>query len=165
VIRRASFALLCAALVGLAALSTAAEGRKACKPGVHTFSGSTKARTFCGPARSTAVIGTAKFAFKGGSCHKTKKYVTLNIGTVVLGDTSKPHPEYFGITVGQTPAGGKPAPKDGTYDDALLAFVHKHKRYSVGDASVTLQGGRTHGTFSGQLAPNGAPVTGTFRCK
>jgi hypothetical protein len=84
---------------------------------------------------------------------------------VVLGSTSKPRPEYFGITVGQTPAGGKPAPKDGTYGDAVVAFVHKHKGYSLGNASVTLQGGRTHGTFSGQLPGNGGPVTGTFRCK
>jgi hypothetical protein len=163
-IRRASIALLCATLAFAAGLSTAAEGKKKCKPGVHTFSGSTKARTFCGPARATAVVGAKKFAFKGGACDKTKKYVTVNIGTVVLGSTSKPRPEYFGITVGQTPGGGKPAPKDGTYDDAVVTFVHKHKGYPVGNASVTLKNGRTRGTFTGEL-PGGGAVTGTFRCK
>jgi hypothetical protein len=165
VIRRASFALLCAALVGLAALSTTAEGRKACKPGVHTFSGSTKARTFCGPARATLVVGGTTFKFKGGNCQRGKKYLTINIGTVVLGSTSKPRPEYFGITVGKTQAGGTPAPKDGTYDDAVIAVVHKHKGYSIGNSSVTLQGGRTKGTLTGQLAGSGDAVTGSFRCK
>jgi hypothetical protein len=163
--QRASLVLLCAALAGLAGLSASAEGKKKCKPGVYTFSGSTKARRFCGPARATAVVGGEKFAFKGGACDKTKKYVTVNIGTVVLGSTSKPRPEYFGITVGQTPAGGKPAPKDGTHDDAVVAFVHKHKGYPLGDASVTLKGGRTRGTFTGELAGNGGTVTGSFRCK
>lgn len=164
-IRRASLVFLCTALAGLAGLSTAAEGKKKCKPGVHTFSGSTKARTFCGPARATAIVDGNKFTFKGGACQRAKKYVTLNIGTVVLGSTSKPRPEYMGITVGQTPAGGKPAPKDGTYDDAVVSFVHKHKGYPIGNASVTLTNGRTRGTFTGQLAGNGSPVTGTFRCK
>jgi hypothetical protein len=165
VIRRTAIAALCAALAGVAGISTSADAnKKQCHPGVRTFSGSTKARTFCGPARAAAVVGATKFTFGGGACQKTKKYVTVNIGTVVLGSTSKPRPEYFGITVGQTPAGGKPAPKDGTYDDAVVSFVHKHKGYAVGNASVTLKGGRTRGTFTGGLA-GGKAVTGSFRCK
>ena len=163
--RRLSIAVLCTALAGLAGLSTSAEGRKACNPGVHTFSGSTKARTFCGPARATVLVGGKKFTFKGGNCQRGKKYLTINIGTVVLGSTSKPRPEYFGITVGKTQAGGTPAPKDGTYDDAVIAVVHNHKGYPIGNSSVTLTGGRTKGTLAGQLAGSGAAVTGSFRCK
>jgi hypothetical protein len=164
-ILRASLTTACIALACLAGLTASAEGKKACKPGVHTFSGSTKARTFCGPARATVTVGGKTFTFKGGNCQRGKKYLTINIGTVVLGSTSKPRPEYFGITVGKTAAGGTPAPKDGTYDSAVIAVVHKHKGYPIGNSSVTLMGGRTKGTFTGTLAGSGDAVSGSFRCQ
>jgi hypothetical protein len=155
-------------LLGLAvAVGSAgpAAGAKKCKPGVHKFDGSTKARTFCGPASAKAVLAPGKTAkFKRGNCETGKKYLTINLGTIVLGETHKKLPEYFGITVGQTPAGGTPAPKDGTYDDAVVAFVHGNKRYGLGNASVTLTNKRTRGSFTGELT-GGGTVSGTFRCK
>lgn len=163
--RRAPLILLSATLAAgaIAGAAGTAEGAKKCKPGVHKFDGSTKARTFCGPARATADLGqTVKF--KPGSCEKTKKYVTVNIGTIVLGSTKKKRPEYFGLTVGETPAGGKPAPKDGTYDDATVSFVHKNKGYALGNATVTLTNNRTRGTFTGTIFGQQGETTGSFRC-
>jgi hypothetical protein len=157
-------------LLSVAAIATLAagpaDGAKKCKPGVHRFDGSTKARTFCGPATAKVELlpGTT-VKFKQGSCQKASKYVTVNIGTVVLGSTSKKKPEYFGLTVGRTPAGGKPAPKDGTYDGGSVAFVHGNKNYSLGSSTVTLTNNRSRGTFAGTIAGQQGQITGSFRCK
>lgn len=155
-----STGLVATALAGSAG---SAEGAK-CKAGVHKF-GSVQARTFCGPGSATATVGGKTFAFKGGNCVKTKKYLTINLGTIVLGQTSKKRPEYFGITVGKTPLGGTPAPKDGTYSGDAVAFVHLNKGYGVGGSSVTLTNGRTRGTFTGKTFSGQIPVSGSFRCK
>jgi hypothetical protein len=134
-----------------------------CKAGLHSF-GSAQARTFCGPGSAQLTLAGKKVSFKGGNCVVAKKYVTINLGTIVLGNTSKPRPEYFGLTVGRTPAGGKPAPSDGTYTGAVIAFEHLHKGYALGHSSVTLTNKRTRGTFTGTL-PGGGIVAGSFRCK
>ena len=164
--RRTPVFLLTAALAAGAVAGAAgpAAGAKKCKEGVHKFDGSTKARTFCGPARSVVSLGKL-VKFKPGECEKTKKYVTVNIGTIVLGPTHKKRPEYFGLTVGETPAGGTPAPKDGTYDHATISFVHKNKGHALGNASVTLTNKRTRGTFQGTIVGQQGVVTGSFRCK
>lgn len=44
-----------------------------------------------------------------------------------------------------------------------VSFVIKHKRYAVVNASVTLKGNRTRGSFSGTVFGGGA-VSGTFSC-
>jgi hypothetical protein len=158
-----SVSLLAAALAGSVGGADAA--KKKCKPGVYKFDGSTSARRFCGPASAKVTLASGKVAYKPGSCQRTKSYFTINIGAVVLGSTSKKRPESFGITVGKTPAGGSPAPSDGTYtgNDAHVAFVHRNKGYSVTGASVTLKGKRTAGSFSGTAL--GQPVSGTFKCR
>jgi hypothetical protein len=165
--RRAPIVLLSAALAAAAigGIAGPASGAKKCKPGVHKFDGSTKARTFCGPARASVNLTQPAVKFKPGSCEKTKKYVTVNIGTIVLGPTNKKKPEYFGLTVGETPAGGTPAPKDGTYDHATISFQHKNKGYALGNATVTLTNNRTRGTFSGTIVGQQGVTTGSFRCK
>jgi hypothetical protein len=164
--RRAPFLLLSATLLMGAVAGTAgpAAGAKKCKPGVHKFDGPTKARKFCGPARATVELGQP-VKFKPGECKRTKKYVSVNIGTIVLGPTDKKKPEYFGLNVGETPAGGTPAPKDGTYDDATISFQHNNKGYALGNATVTLTNKRTRGTFSGTLVGQQGEITGSFRCK
>ena len=134
-----------------------------CKPGVHSFGG-TKARTFCGPATSRVNLPGNSAHYTQGKCKRRKKYVTVNIGTIVLGETNKRKPEYFGITVGKTPAGGKPAPKDGNYGDPTIAFVHDNVRYSLIHAEITLTHHRTQGHFTGQLSSSKITVTGDYRC-
>ena len=87
--------------------------RAACTAGVHPF-GDVSARTFCGPAKATLVVGGRTIRFQGGSCQRGPAYVSLNIGTVVLGTTTKPRPDYFGLNVGKVPIfGGTPATHDG----------------------------------------------------
>jgi hypothetical protein len=152
------------AVVAIGSLAGSAEGAK-CKSGVHKF-GSVKARTFCGPASAKAVVGGKTFTFTRGYCVKTSKYVALNLGTIVLGSTSKPRPNYFGLDVGRVPGSSSPpASKDGTYSQAIIAIVHGHKGYSVGHSTVTLTNKRTRGTFTAKLTADGSTVTGSFRCK
>jgi hypothetical protein len=68
--------------------------------------------------------------YAGGSCEKTSKYLSVNIGTVVLGQTTKPKPNYFGLDVGQVPGSTvKPAPKDGIHTGVVLALVHGGTTY------------------------------------
>ena len=74
-------------------------------------------------------------------------------------------PEYLGLTVGQTPAGGKPAPKDGTYDDGTVSFEHKNKGYALGNAAVTPTNKRTRDTFAVTIVGQQGQITGSFRCR
>ena len=125
-------------------------------------------RTFCGPAKATVQFGSKTLHFSGGSCTKTSKYVSVNIGTVVLGQTTKPKPDYFGLDVGQVPgSAAKPASKDGTYTNALVVLVYGGKAYFVSTTGtkVTLSGNRSKGAISG-TAGFGATgkVTGSFSC-
>ncbi len=133
-----------------------------CVAGVHQ-SGSVKARTFCGPASVVLNLGGKKVALRGGQCTRTSSYVAVNIGTVVLGTSNKPAPNYFGIDVGKTPGGGSPAPHDGTYKAFALSFAVGGKLYSSLSATATLKNGRTRGTFSGKLLAGGS-ASGAFKC-
>ncbi len=161
--------LFFASALAPAAASAAAGGmtRQACTPGVKNVGGVTE-RTFCGSAKATVHFGPQTFHYSGGDCEKTSKYVSVNIGTVVLGQTTKPKPDYFGLDVGQVPGSTvKPAPRDGTYTDVVLALDHGGKAYlaSPTGIKVTLSGNRSKGTISG-TAGFGATgkVTGTFSC-
>jgi hypothetical protein len=158
------FCLLVGALGLLGSLAaTTASAATACNAGVHPF-GDVSARTFCGPARATLVVGGKTFRFRGGVCERGAAYISLNIGTVVLGTTAKPRPEYFGMNVGKVPLfGGTPATHDGTFPAGLVTGRHLGKGYSLLQATVTLAGGRTHGTFKGPLL-GGGTATGTFHC-
>ena len=139
-----------------------ASAKPACHEGVHAF-GSAKARTFCGPAQATVKVDGRSFTLKGGACDAGSGFLTINLGTIVIGKTSRTKPDYFGITVGDV-AGGEPAAGDGVYTDGVVSYVRKHRSASLSQASVTLKGKRTRGSFSGTLVPSGKPVTGTFHC-
>jgi len=148
------------------AAGTAAGSRAAaaCTPGVHALGGVT-ARTFCGPARATLVVGGKTIRFSGGTCERGAAYVAVNIGTVVLGTTTKQKPDYFGLVVGKAPLiGGTPARADGTYKPQVLTANHAGKGYAILHSTLQLQGGRTHGSFSGTPYGSSATVTGTFSC-
>jgi len=105
---------------------------------------------------------------RGGSGERTARYLALNIGTVVLGQTTKRKPDYFGRTVGAYPgASAKPAARDGVYTGGVIAAERSGKPYLVrGDtARITLAGGRTRGTFKSTVLFGGGAVSGTFSCR
>lgn len=150
-----------ALVVALLAVGPSAASAR-CKAGVHPF-GKLTARTFCGPATAKVTVDGVTTSYKGGRCTRTGTYLTINIGTAVLGQTKKKRPPYFGITVGK-PASGTPAPTDGTYTGAAVAFVITGASHALLGSSVTLAAHRTKGTFSGSLIGPDTPVTGSFRC-
>jgi len=161
--------LLFVGVLALVAASAAYGGvtRQACTPGVKTVGGVSE-RTFCGPAKATVRFGPQTFHYSGGACEKTSKYVSVNIGTVVLGQTTKRKPDYFGLDVGSIPGStAKPAPGDGTYTGVVLALEHGGKAYLASPAGLTatLSGNRSKGTISGTaLLGASGKVTGTFSC-
>jgi hypothetical protein len=124
-------------------------------------------RTFCGPAKATVHYGSKIFNFAGGECDSTSTNFALNIGTVVLGATKKPKPNYFGLVVGAA-VDSKPARHDGTYVGGVLALDHGGKGYLVQGTTlkITLTGNRSRGTFSGSsfFTSPSVKVTGTFSC-
>jgi hypothetical protein len=158
------FAVLLMAALAVAMVAASGAAAKTCHPGTHPY-GNGEARTFCGKASAHVSLPGQTETIKGGSCQKTTKYFTINIGTIVLTGNAPNRPNYFGITVGRTPlgGGGSPAGHDGTYTGGAVAFVIKHKRYAVRDAVVTLAGNRTKGSFSGTLF-SGGQASGTFSC-
>ena len=164
--RAALFALFVAAL-SAAVFVPAASPATSCSAGVISFGG-VQARVFCGPAKATLHVGGKTLSFKGGSCESTSKYVSVNIGTVVLGQTTKKKPDYFGLDVGQVPGSTtKPAAKDGSYAGGTVAVVSGGKSYAVrGDTvKIVLSGNRSKGTITGTLIFGGSgAVTGTFSC-
>lgn len=125
------------------------------------------ARTFCGSAKATVHIGGKTLSFNGGSCERTSKYLSLQIGTVVLGQIKKKKPDYFGIDVGAYPGSTtKAAAKDGKYVGAVIAIDYQGKGYLLrGDtADITLAGGRTRGSFTASGLLGAGSGTGTFSC-
>ena len=64
---------------------------------------------------------------------------SLAYQTVVLGTTTKPKPEYFGLLVGKAPiVGGTPAAHDGSFKAQAVSAHHAGKGYAVISATVTL---------------------------
>lgn len=158
--------VLVIALAGGAAEAGRREAARstACKAGLHRIGGAS-ARTFCGPATARVQVGGKTFAFAQGNCVKTATYVSINIGTVVLGQTKHRQPNYFGLDIGRIPgSGAPPARKDGTYRaGTVLTVEYANKSYDVLSGSASLKGHRAHGTVKGKTF-SGQPLTGTFHC-
>jgi hypothetical protein len=135
-----------------------------CTAGVTKYGGAT-ARVFCGPATATVHTGGKTFTIRQGSCEKGAKYLSINVGEIVIGTSTKPKPEYFGLSIGKLPfLGGSPASHDGTYRSGVVAVDHAGKGYALrAQAKVTLTNGRTRGTFSATQLTGGV-VTGSFHC-
>ena len=160
-------ATLAVALAGAAAMMWAASGGAAhlgCTAGVTKYGGAT-ARVFCGPATATVHARGKTYTIRQGSCEKGAKYLSINIGEVVIGTSSKSKPEYFGLSIGKLPfLGGTPVSRDGTYRSGVVALDHAGKGYALrAQAKVTLTIGRTRGTFSATQLTGGV-VTGSFKC-
>jgi len=142
-------------------------GGSAC--GVHEKNG-VQTRTFCGKATATVTIANEGVTFPGGECETTADYLSVNIGTIVLGTGDKATAlkattAYFGMNIGRTPGDdpSKPAAtKDGTYTTAFAANDHG-TAVTVVQATVVLTDNRTKGTMSGTSLTNQA-VTGRFSC-
>jgi hypothetical protein len=160
--------LFCAVAAGAVALlgghAEAGVRTQSCTPGIITFGGA-QARVFCGPAKATVKIGTKVLKFSQGECLKTSQYISVNIGTVVLGQTSRKKPNYFGMNVGRVANNDKPAGKDGTYRNADVAIVYGGKGYLTRRDTIVsrLTGGRTKATFTGKTF-DGKSFSGSFTC-
>jgi hypothetical protein len=158
------------AIAVVAAALTAASSNGAVAsfaPGVKSVGG-VSARVFCGSAKATVRYHGQTWTFAQGACERLPAYFDVNVGTVVLGQTSKKRPDYFGLTVGKYPGStGKAAAKDGTYVGGVLAVVHAGKGLVV-DArtvKVTLTKGRTRGTFTAKaILSDSGTVSGSFGC-
>jgi hypothetical protein len=153
--------LTVAALLG-AATARGGASTAACTSGPTTYHG-VRAYRSCGPATAVARVGSRTVRFRGGTCRRTSTALELNIGTTVIGNTNRPLPRYFGVSVGRLFGVGKPARRDGTYSGGTLALVDRGKRLASFGASVVLAGGRTRGSFTARLIGGGS-VSGTFRC-
>ena len=121
--------------------------------------------TFCGPATAKVQIGGKTLSFSQGNCVKTADYVSVNIGTVVLAQTARHQPNYFGLDIGKIPGSGSPpARKDGSYrSGTVLTLEYANKSYDVlsgvGDAQRRPLARHVRGkTVTGQS------LTGTFNC-
>jgi hypothetical protein len=148
-------ALVSACLAALA-WTAQAPGHTLCTPGVKTVSGVTY-RTFCGPAHATIKSGGKTYTLRNGSCDSTKGLFTINVGTITLG-LGVPKYAYFGITIATA--------KDGTFTTGTaVAWQLPGKRRSLWHTTVKLQGGRTHGTFTGTFIIGGGTASGTFACR
>jgi hypothetical protein len=162
--------LLSSSLVALASVAAMALGAGAqagisahtCTSGPTNYQGA-RAYVSCGPATAVVKLGGRTLRYRGGTCNRTDKALELNIGTTIPGDTTKPLPRYFGISIGRIFGVGKAAPRDGSYGGGTLALVDGGKRYASFDAGVALTGGRTRGSFTARLLGGGA-LSGSFSC-
>jgi choline dehydrogenase-like flavoprotein len=165
-VRRTLPLALLLALAGAGSLH-ASVGSAQCTAGPTTVGGQS-ARAFCGPAKAKVEFGSRTFAFSQGSCLKTSKYVAVNIGTVVLGQTKAKKPDYFGLSVGSFAGAGKAAGGDGKYAGGVVALEFGGKGYLVDGRTLktTLTHGRSRGTFTATslLISPAVKVSGSFSC-
>jgi hypothetical protein len=117
---------------------------------------------FCGPAKAIVKLGSKTFTFANGECDHETQYVSVNIGTVMLGAATK-KPNYFGLDVGRVGGSGSPAKKDGTFKASILSFDYGGKGNIAGNIVVTLTANRTRGTFTAE-AFTGGTIRGSFSC-
>jgi len=145
---------LLAALAAAAAVAQPGAGASACTAGVRTVGGAT-VRTFCGPAKATARIGSKTFHFAGGECAIEQGMFTVNIGSITLGP-GKPKYPYFGLDA-------KP-PKAGAHANQIVSWQFAGRRYSLLPVKVVLNAGLHSGSFSGTVLTGGSG-SGTFTCR
>jgi hypothetical protein len=149
-----------AALCGAAA--TSANAAQRCSSGPTTYQG-VRAYTGCGPATAVVKLGGRTLRYRGGSCRRTVGAFELDMGTTILGETSKPLPRFFGVAIGRIFGVGRAAPRDGVYTGGMVVFVDGGKRYASLAAKVVLAGARTRGSFTARVL-GGPPVSGSFTC-
>ncbi|MFN2469113.1 MAG: hypothetical protein ABR521_13410 [Gaiellaceae bacterium] len=153
------------ALLAVWAGAAAGEGTKraACTPRVIAYGGN-KALVFCGPAKAAVSAAGKTYRYSNGRCERRQQYLRVDLGMRMLGPTTQPKPNYFGLSIGRTPGAPDAAvTKDGKYGGALISVVHGGVEIAPeGRGKVTLRKNRTKGLFSIKVA--GKLVTGSFTC-
>lgn len=153
----------CALLAGTLGVAAGEGAKRACTPGVIAYGG-TKALVFCGPTKAAVLTAGRTIRYANGRCERRQQYLRVDVGTKMLGKTTQPKPEYFGLSIGRTPGfPDPPVTKDGTYSGAAISVVNGGVDV-VPEArgKVVLKANRTKGTFSIRVA--GKLVTGSFTC-
>jgi len=140
--------------------------------GVHDIDG-VQVRTFCGAGTAKVTSSAVVLSLPKAECDTGDDYVSVNAGTIVLGNEDaaakkvRSTTQYIGLNVGQVPGdtSGTPASKDGTYTGAILSANDKGTALLAEATSlkVILTGNRTAGTFSGPLV-GGGTIAGSFTC-
>ena len=80
----------------------------------------------CGSAKAVVKVGAKTFALAQGECTKTSKYLTLNIGSLFIGQTTTPKPNYLGPRrrAGLPGSSSPPAGRDGAYSSGVVFSVY-----------------------------------------
>jgi hypothetical protein len=161
----AGVCLAASAAAGTARAQDTSARARACSAGATTVGGLVK-RTFCGGAKAVVRVAGKTLTLTQGQCVATPKYLSVNIGALYLGRTTKSKPNYFGLDVGRVPGtNALPAGKDGTYKSGIDFTVnYGNASYLIlGGATVTLKGNRSQGTISGKTI-TGDELDATFHC-
>jgi hypothetical protein len=163
-----ALAALAASVVAAAGAGAApvASERGACTPGLIPF-GSVQARVFCGPAKAVVHVGGRTYRFRNGICERASDHVAVDIGTVVIGHTTRPKPAYFGLDVGRILGNSaRPAATDGRYPVVALAIDANGKGIlvDVTKTTVVLSHGRTKGAITGMTLFPAKPISASFTC-
>jgi hypothetical protein len=150
-------AAFAAAVVGAGVYAASANAAVTCTAGTTQVGGS-PARTFCGPATAAVTFGGRTFHLGSGEC-TTGPGFTVNLGTLVLGSTSKARP-YFGFFL----TSGRPGTYSGKQAAVSFSSGSIHVSLATTAASrVTLDHGLHSGRFSGRDLL-GRPFAGSFHC-
>lgn len=112
-------------------------------------------RTFCtGPATATVTTAGKTILIKGGTCGKSGKYFTVNVGVVVSPTYKGSKPNYFGLDVPPTVT---------SFTNAILSYVVGGTGGYATSNSGTVTANHKSGTFSGTDL-SGNSVSGSFTC-
>jgi hypothetical protein len=135
----------------------------ACTPGFRKVGGVTF-KVFCGPARASLRFQGKAYSFRNGSCTKTSRSLTINVGVETLPhppSTEPPRTSWFGAFVA--------AGRDGTYHPGSSMFLFWSAPglsfiFTAGDLHLTAN--RSKGTFSGLFYGRGitGSAFGAFSC-
>lgn len=105
-----------------------------------------------------------------GRCQLGATYVSVNIGSVVIGRGStarrlQARRFYFAASVGRLPGDRRhtPARRDGRYRLRILVILDHGHEYAARRGFVALSGGRTHGRFAARLV-HGGRARGIWTC-
>jgi len=155
-------------LVGVAGLLDAgslggATHRAACTPGIRKV-GAVRFKVFCGPARATLRFQGKTYSFRNGSCTRTSRSLTIDVGVETLPhppSTEPPRTRWFGAFVA--------ARRDGTYhpgSEMFLTWSAPGLSFLFTAGKLRLTADRSRGTFSGQFFGRGitGSASGSFSC-
>ncbi len=151
--------------IGLVEPGSAGDGvhQATCTPGIRKVEG-VRLKVFCGPARARLRFQGRTYGFRNGSCRKTARSLTINVGVETLPhppSTEPPRTSWFGAFLA--------ASRDGTYHPGSSMFLFWSAPglsfiFTAGDLHLTAS--RSRGTFSGLFYGRGitGSASGSFAC-